>query len=87
MDKINLVHIGTDGLRISVQSGGDCQIVGVRADGMPDSAFGTDGVAIPRTGAGARVTCHALKSEPDGRLVVAGNSQESWFPGAPARKR
>ena len=81
MDKINLVHTGTDGLRISVQSGGDCQVVGVRADGMSASAFGTDGVAIPRTGAGARVTCHALKSEPDGRLVVAGNSGNRGFLG------
>ena len=81
MDKINLVHIGTDSLRISAQSGGDCQVVGVRADGMPASAFGTDGVATPRTGAGARVTCHALKSEPDGRLVVAGNSGNRGFLG------
>lgn len=81
MDKINLVRLGADSLRISVQSGGDCQVVGVRADGMRDSDFGTAGVAIPRTGAGARVTCHAMKSESDGRLVVAGNSGNRGFLG------
>ncbi len=79
MDKINVVRTSADSLRIAAQAVGKCLVVALTPEGVPDSAFGADGVATPRTGTGAKATCHVLESDADDRLIIAGTSRNRGF--------
>ena len=77
--EIRLIHMNSGSYRVSVPAEGDCKIVGVTADGAADIAFGSEGVATLRSPDGAQVTCNALVSATDGRLLVGGSSREHGF--------
>ena len=65
--------------RVLFASEGDCKIVGVTANGGLDATFGSSGVVTLHGPDGSQVTCNALESDSQGRLLVSGSSGNHGF--------
>jgi len=56
-----------------------CEIVALTSGGTLDNTFGTSGIVPFETPLGVSVACNATVMQPDGRLLVAGNSLGQGF--------
>ena len=77
--EIRLVRMDSGRFRVSFASEGDCKIVGVTANGGLDATFGSSGVVTLHGPDGSQVTCNALESDSQGRLLVSGSSGNHGF--------
>jgi uncharacterized delta-60 repeat protein len=54
---------------------GDFTVVRYTSAGLPDNTFGTGGIATFDIASGQKDDAHSLAVQPDGKLIVAGNTQ------------
>ena len=78
-NSVSITRAASGGYRAAGSGPDGCAVVGLKADGTLDGTFGIDGVARINTPAGARVTCTALVSKANGRLLVAGQARKHGF--------
>jgi uncharacterized delta-60 repeat protein len=72
---------------IATGTGWDCTVVGLTAAGALDTAFGTNGLAVPPSASVGENHCSSLAVLNDGRIVVGGYDGSRAFVGPPAGKR
>jgi uncharacterized delta-60 repeat protein len=77
--EVSIARDRSGGYRVAGTSAEGCVIAGVTAKGSTATAFGGDGIAIIVAGGDHPVTCTALESRGDGRLLLAGSAQGRGF--------
>ncbi|MDX1482448.1 MAG: Calx-beta domain-containing protein [Woeseiaceae bacterium] len=74
-----LLRTSTGGYRLTAAAADGCQIVALTADGALDASFGNGGIASISTNTRPTAFCSSLDAQPDGRLLVAGNTDARGF--------
>ena len=77
--QIRLARTATGGYRVPSFGPQGCIVVGLMANGAPDGAFGSAGMAMVASPDNDPVSCSALESLDDGRLIVAGSAGENGY--------
>ena len=77
--QIRLARTETGGYRIPSFGSQGCIVVGLTANGAPDGAFGSAGMAMVASPDDDPVSCISLESLDDGRLIVAGRAGENGY--------
>jgi len=78
-NSVSLVRAASGGYRIAATAPDGCFIVALNIDGVPDAAFGADGIAAIAGPQGARVICSSLEVKANGQLLVAGAAGKHGF--------
>ena len=73
-----LVRTPAGGYRVTFHPAG-CRVLGLDANGVPDNAFGTSGIATAHSEASADTFCTGMALQDDGALVLVGNDDGQGF--------
>jgi uncharacterized delta-60 repeat protein len=77
--RTSILRTAAGGYRVSVSNSNGCQIIALTAVGAIDVTFGAAGVVTVNTPVGPSAYCSSTVSQPDGRLLIAGNADGKGF--------
>jgi len=75
----SLLRTADGGYRVTASNAAGCQVFALTALGATDDAFGTSGITTVDAPSAASTACNSMVSQPDGRLLVAGNASGQGF--------
>lgn len=78
-DGIRLARTTAGSYRIVTTADSGCAVVGVDASGALDGAFGSAGIAQVASALGEPAICQSIAVQPDGAILLAGNSAGQGF--------
>jgi uncharacterized delta-60 repeat protein len=77
--RTSIVRTAAGGYRVTASNSTGCQIIALTAAGVIDPTFGASGIVTVDTPLGPSVHCSSMASHPDGRLLIAGRTDERGF--------
>ena len=77
--RTSILRAAAGGYRVTASNSSGCRIIALTAVGVIDDTFGASGVATVNAPVGPSVQCASMVSNPDGRLLIAGNAAGHGF--------